>query len=195
LLLNPLRLCFLRAYFGCVQHKFAPNNQEVIMSSEGRKEQIKQRLSHQRQVLLDLLAGLDEEEWQTSVFPDDVEVDPPWTVADLVRHLADAEQSMTRLMMVIRDGGEGVPTDFDLNRWNNSRLAKNRHKTPAEIMVEMETNRAALFQFIDSLTEADLEKAGRHGSMQILTIDQTCILIAGHDKLHTADIKRAVGVR
>jgi hypothetical protein len=163
------------------------------MNSEARKEQIKQRLSHQRQVLLEFLSGLDEAGWQTAVFPNDEEIDPPWTVADLVRHLADAEQSMTRLMVLIRDGGEGVPVDFDLNRWNNSRLAKNRQKSPAQVLAEMETNRAALFGFIDSLSADDLEKAGRHGRGTIMTIDQICILIAGHDKLHMADIKRAIG--
>ncbi len=163
------------------------------MSGEVRKQQIKQRLGHQREMLLAFLADLDAADWHTAVFPDDEEIDPPWTVADLVRHLADAEQSMTRLMQLIRDGGEGVPADFDLNRWNNSRLAKNRHKSLAAALAEMETNRAALFAFIDSLSEADLEKAGRHGRGTIMTIDQICILIAGHDKLHLADIKRVIG--
>jgi hypothetical protein len=158
-----------------------------------RNEQLKQRLTHQRRVLLDFLAELDEADWQTAVFPHDVEVDPPWTVADLVRHLADAEQSMTRLMMLIRDGGEGVPADFDLNRWNNSRLAKNRQKSPADVLAEMATHRTALFEFIDSLAEADLAKAGRHGQGTIMTIDQICVLIAGHDKLHLGDIKQVIG--
>lgn len=165
------------------------------MNNGARQEQLKQRLTHQRRVLLDLLAELDETDWQTAVFPDDVEADPPWTVADLVRHLADAEQSMTRLMMLIRDGGEGVPPDFDLNRWNNSRLAKNRQKSPAETMAEMETGRTTLFGFIDSLSQTDLAKAGRHGRGTIMTIDQICILIAGHDKLHMGDIKSVIGNR
>ncbi|MFO7539840.1 MAG: DinB family protein [Chloroflexota bacterium] len=164
------------------------------MNDEARKDQLKQRLTHQRQGLLDVLAGLSDEDWQTAVFPDDEEIDPPWTVADLVRHVADAELSMTRLMQLIREGGEGVPADFDLNRWNNSRLAKNRHKSPAEVTADMAQQRAALFQFIDSLTPADLEKAGRHGRGTIMTIDQICVLIAGHDKLHLADIKQAVGL-
>jgi hypothetical protein len=162
------------------------------MNNRARQEQLKQRLTHQRSILLNLLTNLDEAGWQTAVFPDDVDIDPPWTVADLVSHLADAEQSMTRLMAQIRAGGAGAPADFDVNRWNNSRRAQNSHKSPAARLQDLANSRTALFEFIDSLSAADLAKAGRHGNLKVMNIDQICILIAGHDKLHTADIKRTM---
>jgi hypothetical protein len=162
------------------------------MTNHERKNQLKQQLTEQRRALFDLLLTLDEAAWQRQVFPDDTEVDPPWTIADLVRHLAGAEQSMTGLMRSIREGGSGVPADFDLNRWNNSRLTKVRHKSPSEIMADMEENRALLFEFMDALAEADWDKAGRHGSGRILTIAEICAVIADHDRRHMADIERAL---
>jgi hypothetical protein len=164
------------------------------MNNNERKDQLKQALTEQRQALFDLVGSLSEAEWQTAVFPDDEAIDPPWTIADLLRHLADAEQGMTRLMGVIRDGGEGVPADFDLIRWNNSRLAKNRHKSPAEVMTEMGEARTALFAFMDSLDEADWDKQGRHGSGRILSIAQICAIIADHDRRHMVDMNRALNM-
>ena len=157
-----------------------------------RKDQLKQRLTHQREALHDLLTNLSEDAWKTAVFPDDTQADPPWTVTDLVGHLADAEQNMTRLMAQIQAGGEGVPADFDINRWNSGRAVKNKDKSISQRLDDLAASRAALFTFIDSLADEDLEKAGRHANGQIMTIDQICVVVAGHDKLHMRDIQKAV---
>ncbi len=42
----------------------------------------------------------------------------------MVRHLESAERSMIALMAGIQQGGEGAPEDFDLARFNASRLKK-----------------------------------------------------------------------
>ncbi len=158
--------------------------------NESDKKALEAKLTRARQELLAMVEPFDQEEWQTLVYSEDQE----WKVADVLRHLAGAESSMTRLSEIIRDGGEGVPEDFDLARWNKRGIQKASDKQPPEILVEMSQNRESLFKFIDSLTEEDWSKSGRHGSLRIMTIEQIVHLIADHELRHTSDIKQVLAI-
>jgi uncharacterized protein (TIGR03083 family) len=151
--------------------------------------EIRTELENNRQELLAVLANLSEGDWATAVYAEDSQ----WTVADLLRHLTDSEAGMITLMTRIRDGGEGVPEDFDLDRWNASRVKKAQAKTPADLMADLATNRANLLNLMDSLEEADWDKKGRHGSGRILSLAEICQVIAAHDRTHAQDIRTAVG--
>lgn len=153
-----------------------------------KKETIKQDLIDARIQLLETIVGLSAEELVTAVYSEET----VWTVDDLVRHLASAESSMTRLMQGIQAGGEGAPPDFDLARWNASRIAKDQSTSYAEIIQTMSQNRERLFAFIDSLEPADWDKEGRHGSLEIMRIAEICEIIAGHERHHLVDIKEAL---
>lgn len=151
--------------------------------------ELKEKLAANRAALFALLQGLTDEQWQTAVFSEET----IWTVTDMVRHLEGAERSMIALMAGIQQGGAGAPEDFDLARFNASRIRKAADKQPLELMAAMEKNRADLLVFMDSLTEEDWQKQGRHGSLQIMTIEEICTIIASHEATHTADISAALG--
>lgn len=153
-----------------------------------QQEAIRVQLEDSRQELLRVLAGLSEAEWETAVYTES----STWQVIDLLRHLTEAESSMTRLMALIRDGGVGVPDDFDLDRWNAGRIKKTLGKSTDDLLAEMAQNRANLLAFMDSLAEADWEKKGRHGSGRMMTIEEICAIIADHETTHTADIRAAL---
>jgi uncharacterized protein (TIGR03083 family) len=155
---------------------------------ESGKKTLTAKLTRARQEFLALVADLSQTEWQIPVYSEDQE----WTIADILRHLTGAEASMTRLSEIIRDGGEGVPPDFDLARWNARGVQKTREKLPAELLAEMEKNRQKLFRFIDTLEDKDWMKSGRHGSLRIMSIEQIMNQIADHEFTHTKDIKRSL---
>ena len=148
------------------------------------------KLEASRQALLAVVAGLGEADWETAVFAEDAS----WHVLDLLRHLTDAENSMIALMARIRDGGEGVPEDFDLDRWNAVRLRKSQAKTPPDLVADLRQNRANLLAFMAALTEEDWAKKGRHGSGRIMSIEEICHIIADHERLHTRDIQAALAL-
>ncbi len=150
--------------------------------------EIKQALAASRLELLEMVAGFSEVDWETAVYSESA----VWTIADLLRHLAEAERSMLALMQRIRQGEDGAPPDFDLDRWNASRIAKQKDKTPAEIISAMEANRINLLEFIDSLSPEDWQKKGRHGSLKIMTIEEICAIIAAHEMSHAAEMRRAL---
>jgi uncharacterized protein (TIGR03083 family) len=158
--------------------------------SDTKKEEIREALTSARQELLSLLSGLGEWQWAAPVFTHEEE--DGWSVADVLRHLVDSERGMTAQMKIIGEGGEGVPPDFDLNRWNARAVTKAKDKVPAELLAEMEKNREGLLQFIDSLASEDWHKQGRHASLRIMSIEEIARLIASHERRHTADIREAL---
>ena len=158
--------------------------------SQEKKEAIKQKLTNVRDETVRVLNGLSEEQWQAPVYSDE---GAEWRVIDVVRHVADSERGMTALMAQVQAGGEGVPADFDLTRWNRRVVAKLQDKGPAELLAGMSANREALFAFIDTLADDDWAKQGRHASLRIMTIEEVCHLIADHEALHLANIREAVG--
>ncbi len=157
--------------------------------NDERKEAIKAKLTAAREELLAALRGLSDEQWAARGYAEGSE----WAVADVLRHVADSERGMTALMAQIKGGGEGVPADFDLARWNQRVVSKLGDKSPTEMLDGMAANRAALFAFIDSLEEADWDKKGRHASLKIMSIEEVCHLIADHERQHLDGIREAVG--
>ena len=158
--------------------------------SQAQVSVIEAKLALARQEFLDLITPFSESEWQVVVFSEGDQ----WTVADILRHLTGAEASMTRLAEIIRDGGEGAPPDFDLQRWNARGIKKSKAKDPQELIEEMSANRIKLFTFIDGLEPDDWSKSGRHGSLQIMSIEEILNQIANHESQHTLDIRKALGV-
>lgn len=154
--------------------------------SQEKKEAIKQKLTNVRDETVRVLNGLSEEQWQAPVYSDE---GAEWRVIDVVRHVADSERGMTALMAQVQAGGEGVPADFDLTRWNRRVVAKLQDKGPAELLAGMSANREALFAFVDTLGDDDWAKKGRHASGHILSIEQVCRLIAEHERTHIAEIR------
>ncbi len=155
---------------------------------DSKKRAVTTQLAETRAALLETLTKLEHAEWETAVYSEDT----VWTVADLMRHLTDAEASMTRLMQGICAGGDGVPSDFDLERWNASRIEKARSRAPEDLFDNMQQNRAQLLAFIDQLGPDDWSKKGRHGSLRIMSIEEICFLIADHEERHLNDIRTVV---
>ena len=156
--------------------------------TDSRKTTIKDKLARARVGLLDLVDPFGDAEWATVAYSEG----QTWTTADILRHVTSAEASMTRLVELIRDGGDGVPADFDLQRWNTRGVQKAGEKLPSELIGEMSHNRALLFATIDGLQDDDWNKSGRHGSLRIMTIEEILNLIADHETQHTQDIRETV---
>jgi hypothetical protein len=150
---------------------------------------VKGKLAEARAGFWGFLEGLTEEQWGTEVYSER-EV---WSIKDIVGHVVRAEFGMIRLMEGFLMGHPGASEDFDLARYNASGVAKLKGKMPADHLSDMTSTREKLLTFLDTLTEADLDKKGRHGSGRILTIEETLYVIAGHDEAHMADMKAALG--
>jgi uncharacterized damage-inducible protein DinB len=153
-----------------------------------RLETVKVKMAEARATFQGFLEGLTDEQWATEVYSEgDV-----WSIKDIVGHVVRAEFSMMRLMEGFMVGHPGAGEDFDLARYNASGVAKLKGKMPADHLSDMTSTREKLLTFLDTLTEADLDKSGRHGTGRIMTIEEMLYVIVGHDAAHMADMKAAL---
>lgn len=155
---------------------------------EIKKNTILENLSNIRNDLLQTIKNLPEDKQDLKVSSHD----NSWTILDTIKHIYDSEDSMTKLMKVIQEGGEGVPENFDLNRWNRRIVEKMSEKSLDVLLDDLRESRERLKTFLEQLKEEDFNKKGRHGSKRILTIDQILDLIGSHEKSHLDKIKSSL---
>ena len=156
-----------------------------MSSSEGKKEVLRKKLSDIRNDLLDTIKNLNAQDLNQRISSKN----ESWTIIDVLRHLFEAEKGMTTLMININKGSEGVPEDFDLNRYNKRSVQKLSEKSLDFLLNGFEENREKLFSLLSELSIEDLNKKGRHGTLLILTIEEIFNLIADHEKSHLEKIK------
>lgn len=156
-----------------------------------KQEAIKDELAEARVRVLEVVRELDREEWTHPVYVHEEET--KWTAGDVLRHLVWAEGGMLRMMRQVKEGGTGVPEDFEIDRYNAKGIKKLKEKMPAELLEMMEQNRQQVLAFIDGLAAEDWEKEGRHGSLRVMTIEEVLETIAAHEAQHLEDLREALG--
>ena len=158
--------------------------------SDERKQAIKDELAKTRLRLRTLLMRLSEEQWNTQVYEDD---HGNWKVIEIVRHLTEAEQGLSVNIERIRSGGEGVPENFDLDRWNKSQVKRRAGMGAKELLAEMAKNRALVLELIDIVADDEWDKQGRSPTLEMRTVTELLHWIGGHEAQHTAHIAQALG--
>ena len=123
------------------------------------RKAIMEKLAATRAELVEACRELDRDTWTHPIYAHGEENE--WTAIDLLRHLVWAEGGMLRLMRQIRAGEEGVPADFDLDRYNAAGIDRLENEMPSDLLLRLEENRKELLAFVNSLEEGGWEKKGR----------------------------------
>ena len=110
-------------------------------------------------------------------------------------HIATSENGQINTGKAIAAGQPTVPDDFDLNRYNKRQVEKNQAKQPPEILFGMAESQQKLLAFLDEVSAEDLEKRGKHGRGDVISLEQLFYRIGEHEAGHTEEIKKALGNR
>lgn len=142
-----------------------------------------------RETRAQLEAALDD------LSPDQAEIQcaTGWTIRQTVAHLVSAEASMVALCQRIVAGEGGTRDDFDLNRFNASQVEKRSQMPLADLLAHLESNRQNTIAYLATLSPADLQQTGRHGSGQILSVAKILAVIGQHEANHAREISQARG--
>jgi uncharacterized protein (TIGR03083 family) len=145
-----------------------------------RKAAILDTLKTTRQQLMATLNKLQPADWERQIQDDGQQ----WSVRQLVAHIASAQKGMSGQIANIAADKDTVPPDFDINRWNNRAVEKAADQTPQQLLEALEQERANLIKIIEELPESSLDKRGRHGSLEIMSVEQIAKLIGTHERDH-----------
>jgi len=115
-----------------------------------------------------------------------------WTVKDLFGHLADSEAGLLGQAKRLVSGDQTVPADFDLARWNRSAVRRAKEATPAELLERILAAHRASLEFLDTLSDDQLDLVGRHSSGAMFSTERFLLRIADHRAEHVTDIRAAL---
>ncbi len=134
-------------------------------------------------------ASLSDDQWQSTVYTEGA----TWTIRNVLAHYVTAERGFMKIFPSIRDGGPGAREDFDIDRYNASQQEKTRELTPQELLAQFQAVRAEMVAWVASLTEADLEKQGRHPFLGPTTLAEMIKMVYRHNQIHHRDLRKTLG--
>jgi hypothetical protein len=144
--------------------------------------------------------SLSEEELERAV------PDSEWRVKDFIVHLAQFDEEVTRWMEALREGNlermAKTPNGekFDVDAYNNARIAERRDWPLEKILAEGEEKRAKLEQVMHELEDPHIDQVvhfpgdNKRGPADV----QFKLFLTGlarHDPIHVADMLKALPER
>ena len=81
----------------------------------------KQLETHHAELLV-MLGSLQPKQMQSAVYAHGTTAE--WTVQALLAHMANAAEGMLQIAQAVARGGNPVPEDWDVDRWNQSQVRK-----------------------------------------------------------------------
>lgn len=158
------------------------------MPRSERKHLLHDHLIHTREHLLEVIGQLQPADWDTPVQA----VAGGWTVKQTLLHIATSEGGQLGVGQAIATDQPTGRDDFDLDRYNRRQIEKNQHQQPAEILFGLAESRQKLLAFLDEVPEEALDKRGRHGRGDVISLAELFQRIGDHEAAHTVEIKRAL---
>src|SRR5512140_644794 len=124
--------------------------------------------------------GLGEQQWKAEIYTEG----STWTVRSILSHLMTAERAFVKLFEQIRQGGTGVSEDFVIDRYNARQQEKTSQLTPPELLQQFQDVRAEMAAWVAGLSDAELERTGRHPFLGNTTLREMIKMIYIHNQTH-----------
>lgn len=154
--------------------------------SEARE--LAEKLRSEGERFVSVFAGLTADQWQAEVYTEGA----TWTVRNVLAHFVTAERGLLKLFENVRQGGEGASQDFSIDRYNASMQGRTKTATPQELLEQYKITRAESVAWTLGLSEADLDKQGRHPFLGVTTLREMLKMLYLHNQLHYRDIRKAL---
>jgi hypothetical protein len=146
------------------------------------------RLSVEGEKTIAFFSGLTPEQWRATVYTEG----ETWTIRNVLAHYVTAEKGFVKIFGSIRAGGPGVADDFDIDRYNSSQQKKTNEFTPEELLEQFKVIRAEMITLVNSFSDADLTKQGRHPYLGIATLLEMIKMVYRHNQIHARDLRKVI---
>ena len=149
-------------------------------------EFLAKRLRSEGSKMTVFFAALDDADWMKTIYTEEQD----WHIRDVLAHFVSAENSFLKLFESIRQGGDGVSDDFDVDRFNNTQVAKMQEMPPAELLEAFVEVRAKMADWVERLDKTDLQIEGRHPFLDETTLEEMIKLVYRHNQIHYRDMRK-----
>lgn len=151
-------------------------------------ERLVNRLTEEGQKTEDFFRRLTPDQWNYCLYTDGAQ----WTVRQVFAHFTITEAGIRALMINILAGHEGVPEDFDLNGYNERKVASLEHVPTTDLLDKFRAERQATIEWLRGLSPNNLLKTGRHPWLGVAPVEEMIQLLYRHNQIHQRDIRKAL---
>lgn len=151
-------------------------------------DELADKLKSEGEKFFSLFAGLTDDQWNAEVYTEG----ETWTIRNVLAHFVTSERGLVKLFEQIRLGGAGSSDDFSIDRYNASMQARTKGLSPQELLEQFKEVRDTSIAWTLSLSEADLEKQGRHPFLGMTSIREMIKMLYLHNQLHYRDMKKVL---
>ncbi len=151
--------------------------------------ELAEKLKSEGERFISIFSGLAADQWQQEVYTEGA----TWTIRNVLSHFVTSERGLLKLFENIRQGGEGASQDFSIDRYNAAMQARTKESTSQELLEQYKAIRAESVAWTSGLSEADLDKQGRHPFLGVTTLREMVKMLFLHNQLHYRDIRKALG--
>jgi hypothetical protein len=150
--------------------------------------ELAEKLKAEGDRFVSIFSGLNDDQWNREVYTEG----SIWTIRNILAHFVTSERGLLKLFERIRQGGEGAPDDFSIDRYNAAMQERTRAATPQELIEQYKEVRANAITWISSLSQADLEIKGRHPFLGHTAIRDMIKMLYIHNLNHYRYMKKAL---
>jgi hypothetical protein len=144
------------------------------------------RLSQEGEKTRQFFEALPAVDWDLQVYSEGGQ----WRIRQIMAHFVATEASVQKLIKNIQDGGEGAPLDFDIDRFNESRVSRLEGTSPSELISQFCELRQQTAQLVACLSPDDLQRTGRHPFLGVTSLEEIIKLMYRHNQIHQRDIRK-----
>ena len=147
-----------------------------------------ERLKTEGQKTLDYFQALPDADCQIKIYTEGSH----WTAHHILVHFVSAEIALGKLIDDIAEGGKGASPEFDINRFNESQVARMGSQTKADLLRQFTEARSSNAIRVSRLLPSDLERIGRHPYLGEASLEEIIKLIYRHNQIHQRDIRKTL---
>jgi hypothetical protein len=149
-------------------------------------EKLSQRLTEEGERSQVFFRNLSERQLETGIYSEGTH----WKTRQVLAHFVATESAFRVLMQDILKGGEGSPEKFDINTFNEKKVAQLASANLEQLLDLYMKERHANVLLVSQMSDEDLRKQGRHPFLGITSIEDIVKLLYRHNQIHIRDIRR-----
>lgn len=149
-------------------------------------EFLAERLLHEGQKTLEFFRLVTQEQWDKVIYTDGA----CWTVQQVLAHFVATEGAIQRLLKNILEGGPGSPEDFNINVYNERKVAALLEVAPKDLLDQFISLRQQSADLVSGLTVEDLSRCGRHPFLGDTDLTEIIKLLYRHNQIHQRDVRK-----
>ena len=149
-------------------------------------ERLVDRLVSEGQKTLEFFSSIGPVQWECRVYSEG----SCWTVLQVFAHFVATESAIRRLIENVLGGGPGAPQEFDIDAYNERKVAGMREFSADDLLRQFSEQRDLTIDLVKRMSPQDLFKTGRHPFLGVTTLEEIIKLLYRHNQIHQRDLRR-----